>query len=230
MYAWRFVRQQTDVQTLRNSFCVLPLWPWFSPSLTSLTFYVSYFRFVDDVMSADNRPRKGDTVNQSINHSITQACTFTVVQLIKSLQDPLEVVNWGSMIMSGNEAWKTNGQSTESDASEGSSLPRQRPMFFCLLLMPSSHRPPDTTTQCCLCRVRRCELSLETVWQSLNSQPIDHPRRAAFSREDYVQSYAAVHSVFTFLWRTTSLRVGGRAAAVDRQARQSCLVWCGGVN
>ena len=96
MYAWLFVRQQTDVQTLRNSFCVLPLWPWFSPSLTSLTFYVSYFRFVDDVMSADNRPRKGDTVNQSINHSITQACTFTVVQVIKSLQDPLEVGNWGS--------------------------------------------------------------------------------------------------------------------------------------
>ena len=141
MYAWLFVRQQTDVQTLRNSFCVLPLWPWFSPSLTSLTFYVSYFRFVDDVMSADNRPRKGDTVNQSINHSITQACTFTVVQVIKSLQDPLEVGNWGSMIMSGNEAWKTNGQSTKSDAPEGSSLPRQRPMFF-LFASNAQFTPP----------------------------------------------------------------------------------------
>jgi len=32
--------------------------------------------------------------------------------------------------------------------------------------MPNSHRPPDTTRQCCLYRVRRCELSLETVWQS----------------------------------------------------------------
>ena len=29
--------------------------------------------------------------------------------------------------------------------------------------------PPDTTRQCWLCRVRRCEMSLETVWQSLNS-------------------------------------------------------------
>ena len=33
--------------------------------------------------------------------------------------------------------------------------------------MSSSHRPPDTTRRSCLCRVRRCELSLETVWQSL---------------------------------------------------------------
>jgi len=50
-------------------------------------------------------------------------------------------------------------------------------------VMPNSHRPPNTTPQCCLCRVGRCELSLETVWQSLNSQPIDHPRRVAFSEE-----------------------------------------------
>jgi len=41
--------------------------------------------------------------------------------------------------------------------------------LFCLRLMPNSHRLPDTTRQCLLCRVRRCELSLETVWQSLNS-------------------------------------------------------------
>ena len=51
------------------------------------------------------------------------------------------------------------------------------------------------------------------------------------------QSTACLH----FAWRTTSLRVGGRlgvaaclacvaAAAVDRQARQSCRIWCGGVN
>ena len=25
-------------------------------------------------------------------------------------------------------------------------------------VMPNSHRPPDTTRQCCLCRVRQCEL------------------------------------------------------------------------
>jgi len=66
--------------------------------------------------------------------------------------------------------------------------------------MPNSHRPPDTTRRSCLCRARRCELSLETVWQSLKSQPIDH---------------TAVHSVLTFSWRTTSLR--GVAA------RRSCL-------
>jgi len=47
------------------------------------------------------------------------------------------------------------------------------PLASCLLFAscpkPNSHRPPDMTRQCCLCRVRRCELSIETVWQSLNS-------------------------------------------------------------
>ena len=47
------------------------------------------------------------------------------------------------------------------------------PPASCLLFAscpkPNSHRPPDMTRQCCLCRVRRCELSIETVWQSLNS-------------------------------------------------------------
>ena len=100
--------------------------------------------------------------------------------------------------------------------------------------MLNSHRPPDTTRQCCLCRIRRCELSLETVWQSLNSQPIDHPRHVAFSEEfrfaRMQQPTACVH----FAWRTTSLRVGGRAARRSclpgggRQAGAtvlSCLVW-----
>jgi len=64
-------------------------------------------------------------------------------------------------------------------------------------VMPNSHRPPDTTRRSCLCRVRRCELSLEAVWQSLNSQPIDHPRRVMFSEEVYGSSHHA-HSVFTF--------------------------------
>jgi len=50
-----------------------------------------------------------------------------------------------------------------------------------ICLMSNSHRPPDMTRQCCLCRVRRCELRLEIVWQSLDSQSIDHPRRVAFS-------------------------------------------------
>ena len=84
-------------------------------------------------------------------------------------------------------------------------------------LMPNLHRPPDKTRRSCLRRVRRCELSLETVWQSLDSQPIDHPRRLAFSEEILVWSYATVHRVSTFSWHTTSLRVGGRAA------RRSCL-------
>jgi len=35
--------------------------------------------------------------------------------------------------------------------------------------MPTPLRPPVATRQCCLCRVGRCELSLETVWQSLDS-------------------------------------------------------------
>ena len=50
-------------------------------------------------------------------------------------------------------------------------------------LVPNSHSPPDTTRRSCLCRVGRSELSLETVRQSLNSQPIDHRRRVAFSEE-----------------------------------------------
>jgi len=41
------------------------------------------------------------------------------------------------------------------------------------IVLPNSHRPTDTTRQCCLRRIGRCELSLETVWQSVNSQPID---------------------------------------------------------
>ena len=88
--------------------------------------------------------------------------------------------------------------------------------------MPNSHRPPDTTRRSCLCRARRCELSLETVWRSLKSQPIDH---------------TAVHSVLTFSWRTTSLRgvaarrsclPGLRRGGGGRQAGAavlSCLVW-----
>jgi len=35
--------------------------------------------------------------------------------------------------------------------------PRSRAVFSSL--MPNSHRPPDTTRQCSLCRVRWCELS-----------------------------------------------------------------------
>jgi len=84
--------------------------------------------------------------------------------------------------------------------------------------MPNSHRRPDKTRQSCLCRVRRCELSLETVWQSLNSQPIDHPRRVAFSEQVLRFSHTQQSTAcLQFAWRTTSLRVGGR------EARRSCL-------
>jgi len=53
----------------------------------------------------------------------------------------------------------------------------------CPTLRPNSHRPPDTTKQRCLCRIRRCELSLATVWQSPNSLRMDDIRRVAFSEE-----------------------------------------------
>jgi len=49
--------------------------------------------------------------------------------------------------------------------------------------MPTSHRSPDTTKRSCLCRVGRCGLSLETVWQSLNSQLRDHLHRVTFSEK-----------------------------------------------
>jgi len=55
--------------------------------------------------------------------------------------------------------------------------------------MLNSHRPTDTTGRSCLCRVRWCELNLETVWQSLISQPIDHSRRLTFSEEVYAYSH-----------------------------------------
>ena len=44
---------------------------------------------------------------------------------------------------------------------EGTKLRHCHPMY--------SHRLPDKTRRSCLCRVRLYELSLETVWQSLNS-------------------------------------------------------------
>jgi len=46
-----------------------------------------------------------------IFQSINQSCIFRVVQVTKSLQDPLEVGNNLSgirVIMSGNEAWNRN--------------------------------------------------------------------------------------------------------------------------
>jgi len=44
------------------------------------------------------------------NQSINQSCIFRVVQVIKSLQDRLEmgIIYRGSVIMSGNEAWNRN--------------------------------------------------------------------------------------------------------------------------
>ena len=74
--------------------------------------------------------------------------------------------------------------------------------MFAVHITPNSHRPPDTTTR--LCRVRQCPLSLETVaWSLIKKFRFSHMQ----------QSTACLH----FAWRTTSLRVGGRAA------RRSCL-------
>jgi len=99
--------------------------------------------------------------------------------------------------------------------------------------MSNSHRPPDATRQCCLCRVRRRELSLETVWQSLNSRWIIVVAWRLVKKFRFThmqQSTACLH----FAWRTTSLRVGGRAArrsCLRRGGRQagatvlSCLMW-----
>jgi len=51
----------------------------------------------------------------------------------------------------------------------GPSNTASRPRVLYAFLMTNSNRPPDTTRRSCLCRVWRCALSLETVWQSLNS-------------------------------------------------------------
>ena len=112
------------------------------------------------------------------------------------------------------------GNEQTSFSAEASELNRKLPTLHraalpAVRLMPNSHRPPDTTRRSCLCRVRRCELSLETVWQRLNSQLIDHPRRVTFTEEVQALSYAAVitpTACLHFAWRTTSLRVGGLAA------------------
>jgi len=106
-----------------------------------------------------------------------------------------------------------------------------------LTLMPNSHRRPYTTRQCCLCRVRRCELSLETVWQSLNSQPID-PLVAwrLVEKFRFSQLCSSPQRVYILggvqrrcVWAVGRLGVAAclasvAAAAVDRQARQSCRV------
>jgi len=51
------------------------------------------------------------------------------------------------------------------------------------VVKPNSHVPPDTTKLCCLCRVRRCKLSLATVLQSLKSLHMDNSRRVVFGEE-----------------------------------------------
>jgi len=47
---------------------------------------------VGDVTQQGVHRREG-SVNQSINQSVIHSCIITVVQVIKSLQDPLEVGN-----------------------------------------------------------------------------------------------------------------------------------------
>ena len=51
------------------------------------------------------------------------------------------------------------------------------------LLVPNSHRPPDMTRRSCLCRIRRCELSLKTQSLSKSEQSADRsPSSVAQSR------------------------------------------------
>ena len=52
-------------------------------------------------------------------------------------------------------------------------------------LLCSIHTASQTRQESAVCVVSGggCKLSLETVWQSLNSLPIDHPRRMASSEE-----------------------------------------------
>jgi len=106
--------------------------------------------------------------------------------------------------------------------------------------VPATTARHDKTVLCVSCQTLS-ELSLKTVWQSLNTSEqlavlwhdsitvmlnyaknsdvimtaIDHLHLVVFSEEVSVKSYATVHSVFTvhFAWHTMLLRVGGRAAS-----------------
>jgi len=82
-----------------------------------------------------------------------------------------------------------------------------RHALTCLLLtfMPSLHRPPNITRQSCLCRIRWCELSLETVWRSLNVAW--HLHVAKKFRPSRMQQSLHLHRVCIFAWHTTSLLV-----------------------
>ena len=89
-----------------------------------------------------------------------------------------------------------------------------------LTLTPNSHRSPYTR-QCCLCRVRRCELI--------------RPDRLTEPGAFRVGVRPAVAPPSDTLWRWTHLS-GGRAdsvhtATADTTRRSCrCCVWCAGVN
>ena len=51
----------------------------------------------------------------------------------------------------------------ENDVAHASTMLIKSAVVKHMHLMPNSHRLPDTTKRSCLCRVGRCELSLETV-------------------------------------------------------------------
>ena len=108
------------------------------------------------------------------------------------------------------------GNEQTSFSAEASELNRKLPTLHraalpAVRLMPNSHRPPDATRRSCLCRVRRCELSLETVWQRLNSQLIDHPRRVDCET-------VGIPSLMSR--KTLGILDGGRGGGVDRSWRR----------
>jgi len=110
-------------------------------------------------------------------------------------------------------------------------------------VMSNSHRPPDTTRRSCLCRVGRCELSLETVWPKSEQLADRSPSsRGVLRRSLGLVICSSPQRVYILrgvqrrcVWAVGRLGVAAclacvAAAAVDRQARQSCRVQCAGMN
>jgi len=110
--------------------------------------------------------------------------------------------------------------------------------------MPNSHRPPDNTRRSCLCRIRRCELSLDSRDRLAKSEQLADPRRVAFSRRSsgyvicsspqraYILGGVQRRCVSGGGATRRSCLPGVRRGGGGRQAgaRRSSLVWLGGVD
>ena len=120
--------------------------------------------------------------------------------------------------------------------------PEPRRATFVPTLWPRVADPTDGTTSSPGQRGRSTLLSRLPRRDDTDAPPPPPPAAALrdprYTRTRTHSRYAAVHRVLTSsTWRTMSLRVGGHAAclacvaaAVDWQALQSRVVWCGGVN